>query len=205
MEWVDDLTKSITEEEWQGMVDDLILKGEVVTTSRVKKQLFQEKDDSGLIEYMEEIIEGMLDANEVGNALVYKNVMNSVKNYFGSNLQFSEITPRLLKQYKNKLKGKGMANSTMHLYLRTIRSTFNKAIQDGIVSIELYPFKNQLNPNGFSLAGIKLQPNHRALSEKELLALMSFDTENNENNYANILAISVLLIIILIQSPSGLP
>ncbi len=160
----------------QRVVNDFILQGEVITTQKVKALLFGEKKDQGFVEYVDELVEDMFDANEVGNAQVYRNVRNSFAKFAGHNVQFSDITPKKLKKYKNHLKNNQLASSTIHNYLRTIRSSFNKAIQDGVVSIELYPFKNQFNPQGFSLSGIKVEPNHRALNPHELSQLLSFDT-----------------------------
>ena len=157
------------------IVNEFVLQGETVTTQKVKRALFEEGSDCSIVGYMNEIIEDMYDANEVGNAMVYKNVRNSFKTFSSKTTQFSDITPRKLKKYKNWLRGREIKDSTIHLYIRTIRATFNKAIQDGEIDMNLYPFKNQMNPNGFSLSGIKPVPNHRALSPDELAKLMLFD------------------------------
>ena len=157
------------------IVDDLILSGEPVTVERVKKLLFQENTDTCFVDFVTELIERMKKGNEIGNAWVYRNMRNSIKRFGRKSIHFSDIDSKFLSKYKSWLQSKGLANSTVHLYLRTLRAAFNKAIQEGEVSLQLYPFKNQFNPNGFSLSGIRIEPNHRALSEEELKVLAEMD------------------------------
>ena len=59
--------------------------------------------------------------------------------------------------------------------MRTICSTFNKAISRGIIAHEIYPFRNQFNPKGYSFSHLKSEPNHRALTLEEMEKFKGFN------------------------------
>lgn len=56
-------------------------------------------------------------------------------------LTFEEITPEFLLAFEKHMRGIGLSTSTVGIYMRNIRSIFNKAItQEKVISAEAYPF-----------------------------------------------------------------
>lgn len=76
---------------------------------------------------------------------------------------------------------KGCASSTMRQYMRTVSAVFNKAISREVITQELYPFRNQFNPKGYSHSHLKCETHHRALSPDELEKFKKFDVVKNED------------------------
>ena len=55
-------------------------------------------------------------------------------------LSFHDITPKFLKSYQKFMLENGKSITTVGIYLRNYRTVLNKAIREGIVKEELYPF-----------------------------------------------------------------
>ena len=89
----------------------------------------------------------LMNLERIGSAIMYNTVLNSLKSY-KSKLTFEQITPAFLSQYETwlltntRLDGKSNAKTTttVGIYMRHLRSVFNKGILEKLVSKELYPF-----------------------------------------------------------------
>lgn len=70
-----------------------------------------------------------------------KCALNSVSNYSKNGyLSFDDITVEWLNSYQRNMVDKGNSKSTVGMYLRCVRVVFNKAIKDGVITIDQYPF-----------------------------------------------------------------
>jgi len=79
-------------------------------------------------------------AGQIGTAVSYECAMNSLDT-FKSGAKFADVTPLFLKQYENWMLKKGRSITSVGIYLRSLRTLFNNAINDGLLSNTLYPFK----------------------------------------------------------------
>lgn len=75
----------------------------------------------------------------LANQEVFKYSKNSIKS-FKSKLQFEEITHDFLKNYEAWMLKNKRSLTTIGYYLRALRTITNKAIEDGIINREDYPF-----------------------------------------------------------------
>jgi integrase len=92
-------------------------------------------------DYSQQLINEMVAAKSIGNALVYKVASKKLLEFYGSDdLQFRGLTYELLTSFINKLKADGAKVNTISNYLRTVRAIFNKAIKAKMVDRSLYPF-----------------------------------------------------------------
>lgn len=87
-----------------------------------------------LIQDMKSIAVQLGKANELqaqnkqlGNLRVYENVLAQFRD-FGRNVVLSELDYDVLMRFRNYQTGIGNSKSTVHLYLRTLRSIYNKGI-----------------------------------------------------------------------------
>jgi integrase/recombinase XerD len=86
------------------------------------------------------MIAGLEAEGRVGTASNYTSSRNSLKK-FKPNLTFRDVTPELLQKYHHYLLAEGKSISTVGIYLRPLRSVFNRAIDDGLIQKEsCYPF-----------------------------------------------------------------
>lgn len=90
-----------------------------------------------------EIVEELKRANRFGTANSYQQVINGLRKFSkGKDLLFKDITYHFLTNYETNHFAKGNSANGLAVYLRTIRSIYNKAIKSGIVEKELYPFSS---------------------------------------------------------------
>lgn len=93
-------------------------------------------------QFYQELIEQYKENYNCGNRLIYKGSYNSIKVFTSDNLEipFSSIDLAWLNRYEKWLRSKGNKETTMSLLFRTLRSTYNKAIEAKCARKSDYPF-----------------------------------------------------------------
>lgn len=77
--------------------------------------------------------------DQIGTAVFYECAAGSLDQFWQGKL-LSEITPAFLQSYEKWMLAKDNSITTVSIYTRCVRSVFNKAIEDGTIARELYPF-----------------------------------------------------------------
>lgn len=80
-------------------------------------------------------IQELKDEKRIGTAVSYQCAKTSIER-FKSGLKFAEITPSMLRKYANWMQENGNSETTIGIYLRSLRTIFNRADIDK----SLYPF-----------------------------------------------------------------
>jgi site-specific recombinase XerD len=95
-----------------------------------------------LISLYQGTIEQYKSNNQIGTASNYELSLSSLLQFHGKNtLHFSDISPQWLKDYERHMVNiKKRSRTTVGIYLRPLRAIFNTAIENGIISQDLYPF-----------------------------------------------------------------
>jgi integrase/recombinase XerD len=83
----------------------------------------------------EKYIRELKDEKRIGTAITYQYAMASMER-FKPGLKFADITPQLLRKYANWMEEIGNSQTTVGIYLRSLRTIFNRAEIDR----SLYPF-----------------------------------------------------------------
>ena len=106
------------------------------------RRLFTQKGDGGNVKkYYLTYIDECKKANRLGTASSYECSMNSLNEVKGiETLGFRGITPEWLNDYEGKMTSAKKSLSTIGIYIRPLRFLYNRAIRDGIVSKDYYPF-----------------------------------------------------------------
>lgn len=106
------------------------------------KRLFTQRGSGGNVKrYFDSYINALKIDEQPGTASNYQNAKNSLDSMMGiDNLNFRDITPEWLKQYQKKMQKAGKSITTISMYLRALRTLYNKAISDGVISQTYYPF-----------------------------------------------------------------
>ena len=79
-------------------------------------------------------------AERIGSAVSYECAMNSLDK-FEAGAKFTDITPEFLRRYEKTVLSEGKSITTVGIYLRSLRTLFNNAINEGLLTKDLYPFK----------------------------------------------------------------
>lgn len=112
-----------------------------LTPVQIKELIQKKPDTTSFFKYTEKLIDELKKANKIGNARSYSFVLSMLKKYCNEkDLQFSELNYKFLVQFETHHYEKGNKTNSLSMYMRTIRAVFNRAIKDGLVERELYPF-----------------------------------------------------------------
>jgi len=131
--------------------------GDQFTIERFDKLYRQNRSDRGnAFRIFEDIINEFDNNGQIGTANNYRNSLSSFKKFVGTEKLFlSEINLDFLNRYerwmltegnmrmvkKGKIRvPKPASKNTVGMYLRNLRTVFNKAIADGEISQAIYPF-----------------------------------------------------------------
>ena len=124
-----------------------------------------------------ELIAEYQSQNKCGNRLIYKDSYNSLKGFTKGKLDipFSDIDVAWLSKYEKWLRKKGNKETTISLLFRTLRSTYNKAIQSRCARKSDYPF------NEFKISKFDTITKKRAISKTDILKIKD-SNPNYEGN-----------------------
>ena len=124
-------------------------------------------------EWADQRISFMEKNNRPGNADAYRTAKNQLDK-FAPYLKLSEITPRLLDNFKVFKKSEGLKNTSIKNYLVEIRAIYNAAVKAGIVE-DSKPFTGVLN----NLAIQKRRQRNRYLAPEEIKRLENLNLEQD--------------------------
>ena len=123
-----------------------------------------------LLEYTDELVTGFEQANQLGNATVYRDLRNQVSKFiraeFGTtDVPFERVTVPFCTKWETMLRATGLKETTLAFRFRTLRSVLNKAIANGSMKLEQYPFaRNAAEIHKFSIGKFNLNTTKRAIS-----------------------------------------
>jgi site-specific recombinase XerD len=133
-----------------------------------------------VMECFDERIKGMKKAENDGNANVYTDTKNAIKDFDGrTTLMFTDIDFKWLQQFVEHMQSKGNSPGGISVKLRTLRAIYNYAIKSNYVKLELYPFKNKINHSGFDIANFKSEPARTALTREEIDRIRNLDIDHS--------------------------
>ncbi len=140
----------------------------VYTVDDIVKEYYHKTSMVPVFDYIREIVESLERVGKNGNSNVYKGTMGILQKFSrGRDLTFEEINYSFLKSFEAHLQQKGCKINTISFYLRTIRSVFNRAIKDGLICEDCYPFKK--------ITIRKEKTLKRAIYKEDIAALKNMD------------------------------
>ena len=121
---------------------DAILETMETPTFEQFKRLFMQKGSGGNVKkYFDTYINTLKIDDQPGTASNYESAKTSLETMKGiESLNFRDITPEWLKDYQKKMQKAGKSITTVSMYLRALRTLYNQAIRDGVISQTYYPF-----------------------------------------------------------------
>jgi len=128
-------------------------------------------------EFYGELIKGYELSDKIGNSRIYKDSYNSLKNFTNNQLEipFSHIDTDFLKRYEKWLREGRCKDTTMSLYFRTLRSAYNKAIDEKHVKKVDYPFSE------FRISKFNIKTEKRAIHKGNVKQIIDLDLSENKS------------------------
>jgi site-specific recombinase XerD len=129
-------------------------------------------------EFFEQLLLQLKHENKIGNRLVYKTTYNSINDFTKGrlNLLFADIDLAWLNKYEKWLRSKGNKETTISLLFRTLRSAYNKAIEERSARKSNYPF------DSFKVSKFDVKTRKRAISKEDMLKIMALDLTNESES-----------------------
>jgi integrase/recombinase XerD len=139
----------------------------VFTFGKFEEIYLENKEASDSIAFaFDKYVQELHSENRIGTASSYQVAKSSIEN-FKPGLRFADITPALLKRYEAWMIQEGKSKTTVGIYLRSLRTIFNRAQIDK----SLYPFgKNKyVIPTGKNIK--------KALTIEEIAGIFNYSAE----------------------------
>lgn len=95
--------------------------------------------------FFEDYINKLRIQERIKTAESYQSALNSLVQY-RRHLKFQDITPDFLSSYEIWMIAKKKSKTTVGVYLRSLRTIYNLAMQKGVVTYTQYPFKRYTIP-----------------------------------------------------------
>lgn len=137
---------------------------------------YSKKDQQGFSFYdlFEKEINIFYDNGQISYSTSMKEALNALKQFKKdlSNYKFENIDFQFLTDFENFLRKRGANDGGIGVYMRNIRTIYNKAINYKIVQPQYYPFRD------FKISKYKKRNIRKALSQNEFQSLINFNTES---------------------------
>ena len=136
-----------------------------------------------VFKFLDEIIENLQKQNRVGNANMYKDCKRSLMKFRNNvDLYFNDITVSFLLKYERHLAERGVTGNSISVYMRTIRSAFNKAIAEKYIKRDTYPFED------YKISKLDTGTQKRALTKAQMqqiinLEILEWNSLKDAKNY----------------------
>lgn len=124
-------------------------------------------------ETFKEYIQLLKDENRHGYMLSVKQGYNSLIKYNRHlDIHFPDIDVAWLKRYETWLRSNRIADNTIGIRFRTLRTIYNYAIENDIVKAEHYPFKK------YKISKLNQETAKRALSKEDVSRILKYRSTN---------------------------
>ena len=116
-------------------------------------------------------IKQLRENGKVGNSYAYLNLQTTLHNFYGKKLNFlfGVIDIAFCNKFEAWMRRNKFEDTTMNYYFRTLRATFNKAVEAKCVSREKSPFVE------YKLSRFSTKTKKRALSKENVMKILKAD------------------------------
>lgn len=122
------------------IVKDLENSGATYSVGDIIKRYKSPECHVSVLDFMQNQIRLMRNANRLGTALNYEKTMKNFAEFLGGvNLPFSAMTEQLIADYNAFLVQRGMVRNSISFYMRIMRAVYNKAVRQRLVE-QSHPF-----------------------------------------------------------------
>jgi len=121
----------------------LTLTGEIdkMSPAALRNRIVNKNKAVSFRDFNDKIIKELEMSNKLGNASCYIQAQRFLDRYSNQkDLSFEDIDFKFLKSMEAMHLSKNNSLNSLSFYLRTVRAVFNRAIHEGVIRREIYPF-----------------------------------------------------------------
>lgn len=119
-------------------------------------------------------IQQLRDNGKVGNSYAYLNLRTTLHNFYGKKLNFlfNAVDVAFCNKFEAWMRKNQFEDTTMHYYFRTLRATYNKAVEANCADREKSPFVE------YKLSRFSTKTKKRALPKESVKKILKMDCTN---------------------------
>lgn len=158
--------------EYQSKILEKIAHDEEFTATSLISEEKEEIKAKTVEDFYTSLIEELKERGQIGTSYAYKGSYRVLKQFNKKkklNFTFSYIDVSFCKKFEDWLRAKGNKDTTISFQLRTLRATFNRAIEAKIVAKDKNPFTE------YKLSHLNTKTMKRALSKSDIMKIMQAD------------------------------
>ncbi|GAA4458798.1 site-specific integrase [Nibrella saemangeumensis] len=123
-----------------------------------------------VLTYLKEVRDELVRGNRIGNANIYRDLRNQLISFTNDkNFPFESVDVAFCNRFETYLRAKQCRETSISVYFRTLRAAFNKAISEGLVKVDAYPFsRNRSETHKFSVSRFDTSTQKRAVSREDI-------------------------------------
>lgn len=96
-----------------------------------------------LFEYIDKEVQSKINTHRFGMAKLYRTTKESIKRFTKErDVLLKEINYTFVSDYIDFLRGNGIKENSIQMYLRNLRSIYNKARKEGLITVKDSPFED---------------------------------------------------------------
>jgi site-specific recombinase XerD len=157
--------------ELQAQVLDMKMNEKEFSSESLLTAVHKPKGKTDVLAFFSEYIQRLVIQKKVGNANVYRDTFRALKTFQPKikTLLFSDIDLNFLNRFETHLRSQGLLETSISVYFRTLRSLYNKAVQEKLVSLTHYPFRD------FKISKFDTDTRKRAITKTEIQRIAALD------------------------------
>ena len=129
--------------------------------------------------FHEDLIRNLLASDKTGTAKVEKDTLNALQRFFGKkDISFNELDYSNLKKFEAYCISRGNRESSIAIRMRTLRSVFNQAIRNQVITEKQYPFRQ------YKISKLKESGKKEYLNEEEIEKLKKYEPKDEKLSFA---------------------
>lgn len=144
------------------------------------KQVLKGRNQETFSYLWESIIDNLRKEGRAGTADSYSNAYNSFSKSIGPNIPYTQIGVEIVEKWTEKMIEANLSQTTIGIYHRSMRVVINRAIADGNITPNQYPFGKASNKISIKKGRSKTEA---YLPVIDILKLKSYDTPEKREKY----------------------
>jgi site-specific recombinase XerD len=154
--------------EAEKLIKELMRDDKLISSEQVKQEIVKAKNvgKQSVLRFIDHIILEKNNSNKLGTAATYKDLNRALKKFLTqiskSDISFKEITITFLRSFEHDFKSRNVKETSISVYMRTLRAVFNRAIEEGICKKEMYPFDT------YKVSQLNTQTTKRAIRKEDI-------------------------------------
>lgn len=143
----------------------------------IKDRILDKNPEAMTLDMFNSVIQDLETAKRYGNARVYLTALRSISTFLkDKDLPLIAITFEWLKKYEAWYLSKGNSVNGLSVNMRTLRSLYNMAIKNKLISLNDYPFRDYVIR--------KEETRKRAINRDELIRFLQFEPKTERHKRA---------------------